>query len=1033
MEAFVGSAIGNILLSILANVLTETLFSGCKALEGEEPLKPYLDTTLAPILQKAVAAVARSTEYNDKIQTQKLRMFLASPEVEAIVRQIYASKLVPEQSSQSKSIRKEFITLFVLNLDSEQQTHEEIATEIFDAILTGCEKALEVAINRGVLAAHEAKSVVRYQMLRDELAAIQRNLTFLTGQLQLDIQAIIEFEKKYRKQISSRHGYITPPNFDTARKLPIDRLYVSPSFITIPSLKDEEPEIREIDDFRSVIYRAVLLGNPGGGKSTFTDKLSNDLATRYSEKLLAGRQVTPIHVVLRDYGAAKKEYNCSILQFIQTTAVSKYQIESPPLGTFEYLLLNGRVIVIFDGLDELLDTSYRQIISGDVESFCSLYPSVPVLVTSREVGYKEAPLDEEKFAIFRLGSFDDAQVEDYVDKWFLATEPELEQEQHDKKVEAFIGESKVVPDLRSNPLMLALLCNIYRGEGYIPRNRPDVYEKCAVMLFERWDRGRGIQVSLPFESRIIFAMMYLAHWIYTNETLQGGVTEGQLIAKATDYLCQRQFEDRDEAEKAGCDFIQFCRGRAWVFTDTGTMKEGERLYQFTHRTFLEYFTARHLLRISRTPEDLQETLVPKICKREWDVVAQLAFRIQDKETEGAGDELLSTLIEKSHKTQGSEKWNLISFAARCLEFMVPSPNVRRDITNACLEFCIKWGLEQIENKQLSSDKLVDFDVNQPASELLSGLLNSAIENRTTIAESWKKLIIDNINSQDDNKSFIAYEIGVNPEIALVFNDSSIQLSQKEDIEFWRGISESIYENCLSRIKTLSSKYYRMCFDCVFRRKISLCELVDWHGISYVFETQQYNIFPNVFTTPLAEILLYNSIFYSSKYSPKDWQERHKFSCSDLSELGQIFTSSSVPLIKKLKGDFQSNLLDRIGSDSNNFQKIEQLQLSSNALFAAFIILAVSLEKKLENSENSENKTNVKAEKILEKIGLKQFALLDSFQCTFLSRFKPVDENMIQGELEKSSLTLEHKAFVWQWVRREINLVAKSSSKDKRKR
>jgi hypothetical protein len=1025
MEAFVGSAIGNILLSILANVLTETLLYSCKALEGEEPLKPYLDTTLAPILQKAVAAVARSTEYNDKIQTQKLRMFLASPEVEAIVRQIYASKLVPEQSSQSKSIRKEFITLFALNLDSGQQTHEEIATEIFDIILTGCEKALEVAINRGVLAAHEAKSVVRYQMLRDELAAIQRNLTFLTGQQPLDIQAILEFEKKYRKQISSRHGYITPPDFDTARKLPIDRLYVSPSFIRIPSPKDEQTEIGKID-FCSVIYRAVLLGNPGGGKSTFSDKLSNDLATRYSEKLLAGRQVTPIHVVLRDYGAAKKEYSCSILQFIKTTAVSKYQLDSPPLGTFEYLLLNGRVVVIFDGLDELLDTSYRQKISGDVESFCSLYPSVPVLVTSREVGYKEAPLDEDKFEIFRLGSFDDAKVKDYVDKWFLATESELEKERHHKKVEAFIRESNVVPDLRSNPLMLALLCNIYRGEGYIPRNRPDVYEKCALMLFERWDRGRGIEVYLPFQSRIIFAMMYLAHWIYTNETLQGGVTEGQLIAKATDYLCQRQFEDRDEAEKAGCDFIQFCRGRAWVFTDTGTMKEGERLYQFTHRTFLEYFTARHLVRISRNPENLQETLVPKICKREWDVVAQLAFRIQDKETEGAGDELLYTLIEKSHKTQGSEKWNLISFAARCLEFMVPSPSVRRDITKACLEFCIEGGLEQIENKQLSSAKLIDFAVDQPARELLSELLNSAIENRTIIAETWKKLIIDIINDCADNKSLIAYEIGVHSDIALVFNNSSTQ----ECREFWRGISEFIFESCLNRIKTLSSKYYPICIDCIIRRKVSISELVDWHGINNIFEESSFTIFPTVFRSPVVEVLWYHT-FYTSKDLQENWQESHRLFCSDLSDLGQIFASYSGSLITHLQLNSRFNIFDKIErSYSKNFHKIEQLQLSPNALFAAFIIFAVSLEINLENSENHRN---VKAEQIFEKFGRKQFAPLDSFQFTFLSRFKPVDKNMIQGELEKSSLTLEHKAFVWQWVQREINLVAKSSNKDKRKR
>jgi len=1023
MEAFVGSPIGNVLLSILANVLTETLLYSCKALEGEEPLKPYLDTTLTPILQKAVAAVARSTEYNDKIQTQKLRMFLASPEVEAIVRQIYASKLVPEQSSQSKSIRKEFITLFALNLDSSQQTHEDIATEIFDAILRGCEKALEVAINRGVLAAHEAKSVVRYQMLSDELAAIQRNLTFLAGQQQLDIQAILKFEEKYRQQIPSRHGYITPPYVDTATKLPIDRLYVSPSFIRIPSPKDEQPKIGEID-FCSVIYRVVLLGNPGGGKSTFSDKLSNDLATRYSDKLLAGRKVTPIHVVLRDYGAATKKDSCSILQFIQRTAVSKYQLESPPLGTFEYLLLNGRVVVIFDGLDELLDTSYRQKISGDVESFCSLYPSVPVLVTSREVGYKEAPLDEEKFEIFRLGSFDDDQVKDYVDKWFLATGSELEKERHDK-VEAFIQESNVVPDLRSNPLMLALLCNIYQGEGYIPRNRPDVYEKCADMLFERWDRGRGIEVSLPFPSRINF-MMYLAHWIYTNETLQGGVTERLLIAKATDYLCPRYFEDRDEAEKAGCDFIQFCRGRAWVFTDTGTMKEGDSLYQFTHRTFLEYFTARHLVRNSRNLDDLQETLVPKICKREWDVVAQLAFRIQDKQTEGAGDELLSTLIKESHKTQGSEKGNLISFAVRCLEFMVPSPSVRRDITKACLEFCIKWGLEQIENKQLSSDKLVDFDVNQPGSELLSGLLNSAIGNRTTIAETWKKLIIDIINGLDDNKSFIAYEIGVHSDIALVFNSSSTQ----ECIEFWRGISEVIFESCLNRIKILSSKYYSICIDCINWRKVSISELVDWHGINNIFEESPYTIFPNVFRSPVVELLWYNT-FYFSKNLQENSQESHRLFSSDLSDLGQIFASYSGALITDLQLNSRFNLYEKFERGySKNFQKIEQLQLSPNALFAAFIIFAVSLEINLEKSENH---INVKGVKILEKFGLKQFAPLDSFQFTFLSRFKPVDKNMIQGELEKSSLTLEHKAFVWQWVRREINLVAKSSSNDKRKR
>jgi len=48
--------------------------------------------------------------------------------------------------------------------------------------------------------------------------------------------------------------------------------------------------------------------------------LSFDLAAHYST--FAGRQVTPILVVLRDL---RKKSSCSILQFIEATANSDYQ------------------------------------------------------------------------------------------------------------------------------------------------------------------------------------------------------------------------------------------------------------------------------------------------------------------------------------------------------------------------------------------------------------------------------------------------------------------------------------------------------------------------------------------------------------------------------------------------------------------------------------------------------------------------------------------------------------------------------------
>ena len=68
---------------------------------------------------------------------------------------------------------------------------------------------------------------------------------------------------------------------------------------------------------------------------------------------------------------------------------------------------DGRGVVIFDGLDELLDTSRRADVTARVERFCAEYPLAAVLVTSRQIGYDEARLDDRQFTTYRLGGFTD--------------------------------------------------------------------------------------------------------------------------------------------------------------------------------------------------------------------------------------------------------------------------------------------------------------------------------------------------------------------------------------------------------------------------------------------------------------------------------------------------------------------------------------------------------------------------------------------------------------------------------------------------
>lgn len=1004
--------IQNIVLGAVTNGLTALVAhigrKAGRALVGEQLLEKMRrnQTALQPILQRAADALAEKIEWEGPPRLEEVCLFLTSPEVETVLRQIYSARLSEDEDPRNlQQVREEFLTSFSLYVGLDKDRLRDSVGLLFEALLDACELALNTAVDDGLLSAHEAKSSLRHRIILGELAAAKKNLGLLTGAKKPDLQAVHAFDRRYRQQVAARHGFIVPPHFDTALKIPIGELYVSPKFITTPREKGQEPEQLKMSDFVSCLYRGVVLGDPGSGKSTFASKLCSELADRYNDRLFARRKITPVLVVLRDYGAAKRTEKCSILQFIETTANSVYQVQ-PPSDAFEYLLLNGRILVIFDGLDELLDTSYRQEVSNDIESFCTLYPSTPVLVTSRRVGYEQAPLDEEKFEVFHIAPFDENQVKEYVSKWFC-TDADLTPEQQTQKAQGFLEESQIVLDLRSNPLMLALMCNIYRGENYIPRNRPDVYEKCATMLFERWDKSRGIHVPLPFEAHIRPSMMYLAHWIYAGETLQRGVPEKALVTKTTDYLCPRRFEDRDEGEKAAREFIEFCRGRAWVFTETGTTGEGERLYQFTHRTFLEYFTAAHMARTYPTPDKLAEAMLPSIAKREWDIVAQLAFQLQNKNVEGAGDQLLTVLLRRASRSKKQESWNLLSFAARCLEFMVPSPRVARDITTACLQFCLTGASRQAKEKRTEVEYLNHGGGN--LSELVTDLLDCAAENRKAVADCLERLLIERIKKGSTTDSLLALEIGLYLNLCLRL--ARRQLVRDPEIrEFWVGAEDRIAQACSASIAALRTKHFGICFDSFWRDMTPIADVIKWFGFDSLFRQRLFTIYPARIWS-ISDSVLDCLLFGAHRMTPRASFEKRLSLAKDV---GLILRSGAAPrVVVKSSSSMIMHMLEEDFSPEE--QLPEALDLGSDVLFGGFILMAVKMET-LDRDRRYET--------YLDTVEQCQLSFFDFMRWTILARFREVASDKVQEEMERCDFTREQQGLVWRWVHREIDFVQK---------
>jgi hypothetical protein len=473
-----------------------------------------------------------------------------------------------------------------------------------------------------------------------------------------------DFAARMRVQVAALQGEMRLPHLGVNRSVPYEQLYVEPP---IRAERDDEPE-PSIPEIIEPGRRTVILGSPGAGKSTLAAKLAFEIATDRHD-LVRGK--VPFLLVFRNFVSAFQRGERGLVEYLEGICREPYNVE-PPTDAVEYLLRNGRAVVILDGLDELVDTALRHRVVRLVEGFVHHYPLVPVIVTARKVGYSEAPLSEHLFRVGFLDGFTEDQTESYVHRWFELDDSTSAPERENLAT-SFMRESASVSDLRSNPLLLALLCAMYSAEHYIPHNRAQVYERCATMLFDRWDSMRGIDSPIRFQGWLRGAVQHLAWRQFTSMSSGEALPHDAILRILAKYLENTKGLDGDKAREMATEFTDFCTGRAWILTDIGATCT-EPSYGFTHRTFMEYFAAEHLVRTNPSPEALWHALKFRVLAGQWDVVGQIALQLIERNIEGGADHVLSlVLAEKANDLK--QRSALARLAARALSHVFPSPGL----------------------------------------------------------------------------------------------------------------------------------------------------------------------------------------------------------------------------------------------------------------------------------------------------------------------------------------------------------------------
>jgi hypothetical protein len=332
----------------------------------------------------------------------------------------------------------------------------------------------------------------------------------------------------------------------------------------------------------------AVVGAPGSGKTTLLRHAARKAARLRRSWRSSRSQVRdiPVLLYLRDHAASiVAEPTVSVAALLRKTP--GLAVKDEPSGWFEKQLLDGRCLVLLDGLDEVARPGDRVKVSAWAEAQVRQYPRSSFVISSRPRGYQVAPVEGAK--IVQVCGFTTSQVEDFVRGWYRAAErhatgtagPGAEALAAEGAADLLrrLGQAPALYDLAVNPLLLMMIVNVHRYRGALPGSRADLYsEICQVML---WRRQEAKQLSLQVSGDKKEAILRnLAYVMMTRRVSDLG--RADVLAEVQPFL-------RRVSRGVTLD------GFLDDVSSNGLLIERETgQYAFAHKTIQEYLAAAHI-------------------------------------------------------------------------------------------------------------------------------------------------------------------------------------------------------------------------------------------------------------------------------------------------------------------------------------------------------------------------------------------------------------------------------------------------------
>ncbi|WP_205514461.1 NACHT domain-containing protein [Longitalea arenae] len=501
-------------------------------------------------------------------------------------------------------------------------------------------------------------------------------------------QHIADARKKYFKYLENELGEIQFEGLPTDKeagsvKVKLENIFIPLHFIKSPIQMvsndeeddDEFVERKGIGNILSNESRLAILAKPGGGKSTLIKRIA--IAYAFPDRrdkindALPEKNWFPIFLRCRDLGEKVTQSITDIINSIPARA----EIPACSDGFSKLVsqaLQNGTALFLVDGLDEISEDRNRIAFANQLRTFIATYPSLNIIVTSRESGFRAIAGSLASYCQnYTVSNLNGEEIKELSLKWHKAIIDESENtiREANKLNEIILNDARIKA-LAENPLLLTTLLFVKRWAGYLPTKRSVLYQEMIKLLLVTWNvEGHGILDIDETEPQLAF----VAYWM---------TTEGKQSITA-DELSNCLIEARTQLPEIlgytkinPSEFIKRVESRSSLLIMAGhkRLDSGNTtpVYEFLHLSFQEYLTAKAIVKKFIPQKDYSKNVIdiikPHIYRQSWKEVIPLMAVLQERECK----ELIDFLIAES-------KANALNRTGRLL---------RRQLLTALLGSCL---------------------------------------------------------------------------------------------------------------------------------------------------------------------------------------------------------------------------------------------------------------------------------------------------------------------------------------------------------